>query len=85
MLGGCATSKSSKKAAEATTEAAQQAKATPVKLNASEYVKLGQYKGCLLYTSVSKKDVANYMKKMKKEEKQPLNNALADALANLKL
>ena len=26
-----------------------------------------------------------YMKKMKKEEKQPLNNALADALANLKL
>ena len=44
MLGGCATSKSSKKAAEATTEAAQQAKATPVKLNASEYVKLGQYK-----------------------------------------
>ena len=34
---------------------------------------------------VSKKDVANYMKKMKKEEKQPLNNALADALANLKL
>ena len=36
MLGGCATSKSSKKAAEATTEAAQQAKATPVKLNASE-------------------------------------------------
>lgn len=28
MLGGCATSKSSKKAAEATTEAAQQAKAT---------------------------------------------------------
>ena len=34
---------------------------------------------------VSKKDVANYMKKIKKEEKQPLNNALADALANLKL
>ena len=34
---------------------------------------------------VSKKDVANYMKKMKKEENQPLNNALADALANLKL
>ena len=25
------------------------------------------------------------MKKMKKEEKQPLNNALADALANLKI
>ena len=34
---------------------------------------------------VSKKDVPNYMKKMKKEEKPPLNNALADALANLKL
>lgn len=34
---------------------------------------------------VSKKDVANYMKKMKKEEKQPLNNGLAAALANLKL
>ncbi|MBQ9155268.1 MAG: DNA topoisomerase III, partial [Eubacterium sp.] len=34
---------------------------------------------------VSKKDVANYMKKMKKEEKQPLNSGLADALANLKL
>ena len=34
---------------------------------------------------VSKKDVANYMKKMKKEEKEPLNNALADALAGLKL
>ena len=34
---------------------------------------------------VSKKDVANYMKKMKKQEKEPLNNALADALANLKL
>lgn len=34
---------------------------------------------------VSKKDVQNYMKKMKKEEKQPVNNALADALANIKL
>lgn len=34
---------------------------------------------------VSKKDVANYMKKMKKEEKQPLNRGLADALANIKL
>ncbi len=34
---------------------------------------------------VSKKDVANYMRKMKQEEKQPLNNAFADALANFKL
>ncbi|MDY5497904.1 MAG: DNA topoisomerase III [Anaerobutyricum sp.] len=34
---------------------------------------------------VSRKDVAAYMNKMKKEEKEPLNNALADALANLKL
>lgn len=34
---------------------------------------------------VSKKDVQNYMKKMKKEEKQPVNNGLADALANIKL
>ena len=34
---------------------------------------------------VSRKDVANYMKKMKKEEKEPLNNALADALSGLKL
>lgn len=34
---------------------------------------------------VSKKDVQNYMRKMKKEEKQPLNSGLADALANLKL
>ena len=33
--------------------------------------------------SNSKKIVLS--KKMKKEEKQPLNNALADALANLKL
>ena len=60
MLGGCATSKSSKKAAEATTEAAQQAKATPVKLNASEYVKLGQYKGLTIKgasTKVTNQDV----------------------------
>ncbi|MBR0411569.1 MAG: DNA topoisomerase III [Eubacterium sp.] len=34
---------------------------------------------------VSKKDVANYMKKMKKEEQEPLNSGLAEALANLKL
>lgn len=34
---------------------------------------------------VSKKDVSNYMRKMKQEEKQPLNNGLAEALANLKL
>lgn len=33
---------------------------------------------------VSRKDVANYMKKMKKEEQKPVNSGLADALANLK-
>lgn len=34
---------------------------------------------------VSKKDVADYMKKMKKEEKKPINSGLADALANIRL
>ena len=34
---------------------------------------------------VSKKDVQNYMKKMKKEENKPVNSGLADALANIKL
>ena len=34
---------------------------------------------------VSKKDVANYMNKMKKEAKEPVNNAFADAFAKLKL
>jgi DNA topoisomerase-3 len=34
---------------------------------------------------VSKKDVANYMNKLKKEEKEPINSAFADALAKLKL
>ena len=34
---------------------------------------------------VSKKDVANYMRKMKKEEKEPINSAFADAFKNLKL
>lgn len=34
---------------------------------------------------VSKKDVAAYMRKQQKEQKQPLNSAFADALANLKL
>lgn len=34
---------------------------------------------------VSKKDVANYMNKLKKESKEPVNNAFADALAKLKL
>ena len=34
---------------------------------------------------VSKKDVAKYMQKMKKEENKPLNSGLADALAGLKL
>lgn len=32
---------------------------------------------------VSKKDVANYMKKQQKEAKEPVNNAFAEALANL--
>lgn len=35
--------------------------------------------------NVSKKDVANYMKKQKKEKEEPLNNAFAEALAKLKL
>lgn len=34
---------------------------------------------------VSKKDVAKYMQKMKKEDNKPLNSGLADALAGLKL
>jgi DNA topoisomerase-3 len=34
---------------------------------------------------VSKKDVANYMNQMKKEEKEPLNTAFADAFAKIKL
>ncbi len=34
---------------------------------------------------VSKKDVARYLNQQKKEEKEPLNNALAQALAGLKL
>lgn len=33
---------------------------------------------------VSKKDVANYMKKQQKEAKEPMNNAFAEAFANLK-
>ena len=33
----------------------------------------------------SKRDVANYMKKMKKESEAPMNSALADALAKLNL
>ena len=41
MVGGCATSKSGEKAAEATTEAALATEqTTPVELNASEYVKM---------------------------------------------
>ena len=67
MLGGCATSKSSKKAAEATTEAAQQAKATLVKLNASEYVKLGQYKGLTIKgasTKVTDQDVEDQVNEL---------------------
>lgn len=34
---------------------------------------------------VSKKDVSRYMNKMKKEAKEPVNNAFADAFAKLKL
>lgn len=34
---------------------------------------------------VSKKDVANYMNKMKKEDKEPINTAFADAFAKIKL
>lgn len=34
---------------------------------------------------VSKKDVANYMNKVKKEANEPVNNAFADALSKLKL
>ena len=34
---------------------------------------------------VSKKDVANYMNKLKKETKEPVNNAFADAFAKLKI
>lgn len=34
---------------------------------------------------VSKKDVARYMKKQAKEAKEPINNAFADALKNIKL
>ena len=34
---------------------------------------------------VSKKDVANYLNKQRKEASAPLNNALADALKNIKL
>ena len=34
---------------------------------------------------VSKKDVANYMNKLNKKEKVPINSAFADAFATLKL
>jgi DNA topoisomerase-3 len=34
---------------------------------------------------VSKKDVANYMNQVKKEEKEPINTAFADAFAKIKL
>ena len=34
---------------------------------------------------VSKRDVQNYLKKQQKEAKEPLNNAFADALKNIKL
>lgn len=55
MVGGCATSKSGEKAAEATTEvAATTEQTTPVELNASEYVKLGQYEGLTIKGSSTK-------------------------------
>jgi len=55
MVGGCATSKSGEKAAEATTEAALATEqTTPVELNASEYVKLGQYEGLTIKGSSTK-------------------------------
>ena len=34
---------------------------------------------------VSKKEVSNYLKQQRKEEDEPINSALADALAKLKL
>ena len=34
---------------------------------------------------VSKRDVQNYLKKQQKEAKEPVNNAFADALKNIKL
>lgn len=55
MVGGCATSKSGEKAAEATTEVASTTEqTTPVELNASEYVKLGQYEGLTIKGSSTK-------------------------------
>ena len=36
-------------------------------------------------TAVSKKEVANYLKKQSKKKEEPINTALADALAKLKL
>jgi len=36
-------------------------------------------------TNVSKKEVANYLKKQSKKKEEPINTALADALAKLKL
>ena len=52
MLTGCG---NSKKAAEATTEvAATTEQTTPVELNASEYVKLGQYEGLTIKGSSTK-------------------------------
>ena len=34
---------------------------------------------------VSKKDIAKYMNQVKKEEKEPMNTAFADAFAKIKL
>ena len=36
-------------------------------------------------SGVSKRDVANYMKRQRQENEKPMNSALADALKNIKL
>ena len=70
MVGGCATSKSGEKAAEATTEAALATEqTTPVELNASEYVKLGQYEGLTIKGSSTK---------VTEQEIEDKNDELAD-------
>lgn len=71
MVGGCSTSKSTDKAAEATTEAANaSAKTTPIKLNASEYIKLGQYKGLTIKgasTKVTNQDIEDKINELAEE------------------
>lgn len=71
MLGGCATSKSGEKAAEATTEAVSAAQqTTPVELNASEYVKLGKYEGLTIKgasTKVTEQEVEDKINELADE------------------